>query len=99
MGTEEEPVRLNIKEFASLNIEVYFGVHLPNQPFEYSLIKKLFTHTDVNDYGDVIVKLDPQDTLKMLPGKYFYSVKLRMHDDIQGDWVATIIDRKIFQLY
>ena len=32
----------------------------------------------VNEYGDIMVKLNPQDTLNMLPGKYFYSIKLRM---------------------
>ena len=98
MGVDEEPVRLNFNEISDLNVEVYLGIHLPHQPFECSLIRKIFTYLDSNEYGDIMVKLNPQDTLNMLPGKYFYSIKLRMQSPNQGDWVSTIIDEKIFQL-
>lgn len=99
MGTEENPVRLDIKEAQELNIEVYLGVFLPHQPFEYSLIRKKFTYQDVNRFGDVIIKIDSQDTIGLIPGNYKYSVKLRMCDPIQGEWVATIIDKEDFIVY
>ena len=59
IGTDEEPIRLNIRELASLDIEVYLGIHLSNQLFEYSFIRKIFNYLDTNEYGDVIISLDP----------------------------------------
>ena len=31
--------------------------------------------------GDVIVKLDSDDTLRLLPGKYYYEIKLNLYNN------------------
>ena len=98
IGTDEEPIRLDFNKFSNLDIEVYFGVYSKNCPFEHSFIRKKFTCLDANSLGDIIVKIDPQDTLCVIPGSYFYSVKLRMQDNIQGEFVSTVIDRNIFNI-
>ena len=55
---------------------VYLGVMEPNQPFEKALIKKKFTNANLNEDGDVIITFEHTDTACLLPGKYFYEIKL-----------------------
>lgn len=76
-GTEEDPVRLYIQEHP--NAEVFLGVMEPNQPFDQAIIKKRFTHSSaVNQFGDLIVSFKDRDTLNLLPGLYYYSIKARV---------------------
>ena len=57
--------------------KVYFGLMEPNQPFEFALIRKVFGENDVNpDNGLVHMEFKPEDTEYLLPGLYYYSVKL-----------------------
>ena len=56
--------------------KIYFSVAEPNQPWEHSLIKKIFTRRDFNEKGDIIIRLEPKDTEYVMPGKYFYEIKL-----------------------
>lgn len=71
-GSALHPVRYKLKE----NDKLYFGVAESNQRFSDSIICKTFTDLDLNEYGDVIVKFCPDDTLNLLPGTYWYEVKL-----------------------
>lgn len=77
--------------------EVYMGIMEPNQPFECALIKKKFTKADINAKGDIVIKLYPDDTACVLPGKYYYQVKAKLYrvDNDNFD-VNTIIDKKEF---
>ena len=55
--------------------KVYFGLMDPNQPFEFALIRKVFTSE--NQVNDVLsMKFTPEDTEHLLPGRYYYSLKL-----------------------
>lgn len=77
---------------------VYFAVMEPNQPFECALIKKKYTFKDVDDAGNVIVRFYPQDTQCVLPGKYFYQVKLQKFNsqDPEDYEVDTIVGKTPF---
>ena len=92
MGEDSEPIRLEVNKFPFL--EIYFGAYLPGQSFEKSVIRKKFTYVDTNEYGDVIIKLQPQDTKYLSTGKYYYSIKARIQDAEFGEWVYTVIERK-----
>ena len=98
IGSEETPVRFDFKKFKDLEMEIYLGVYLPNAGFEQSFIRKMFTHEDSNDFGDIIVKIDPQDTLYVPSGSYKYTIKARMVDPIDGEWVSTIVDKNTFKI-
>ena len=49
--------------------------------------------------GNLMVSIEPDDTLDLLPGKYFYAVKLHLsHEDIDantgiptGDYVDRVV--------
>lgn len=96
IGTEEEPIRLDMNKFPG--IEVYFGAYSPGDSFEKSFIAKKFTYLDSNDFGDVIVTLNPLDTLYKRPGAYLYSVKIRMFDPNCEEWINTVINESNFYI-
>jgi hypothetical protein len=86
---------------------VYFGLMDPGQPFETALVRKKFTVADTDAMGNLIITIQPEDTLDLLPGKYFYAVKLHLnHAEIdqntgeptgkQIDRVGTVINKTKF---
>lgn len=79
---------------------VYFGVMEPNQPFEYAIIKKKYTKDDCDEDGNIVVKFRPQDTQCVLPGKYYYQVKVQTFnsDDPEDYDVSTVVDKTQFYI-
>ena len=78
---------------------LYFGLMDPHQPFEHALVKKRYTAEDCDNAGNLTIELRPEDTLDLLPGVYFYSVKLhRLKNDDEAyiDRVITIINKTKF---
>lgn len=96
IGTKFEPMRLTLDDYSF----VYFAVMEPNQPFENALIRKKFTKDDLLENGDILIKFKPQDTQCVLPGKYYYQVKLqRVNPDNTDDYeVHTVIDKTLFYI-
>lgn len=96
--------RYRLKE----NDALYLGIMDPGQPFETALIRKKVTVEDTDAMGNINLVLSPEDTLDLLPGKYFYSVKLHLdHYEYdpktkeiigQVDKVVTIINKTKFIL-
>lgn len=94
-GTDMVPVRFVLNSSDT----VYFAIMEPNQQFEDAILKKVFTVNDeMTDQGDLWIKLDPIDTEHLLPGKYFYTVKLKTVADDGKYTVRTIITEKEFWL-
>lgn len=86
---------------------IYFGIMDPHQPFENALVKKRFTVDDADVGGNLTIVIEPEDTLDLLPGTYYYSVKIHLqHDEINPetgevygyiDKVHTVINKtKLF---
>lgn len=96
VGTNLDPIRFELKE----NCFVYFAVMEPNQQFEDALIRKTYTHKDTNKKGDILIRFKPQDTQCVLPGKYYYQVKLQKFnsDDPEDYEVHTVIDKTLFYI-
>ena len=94
IGTTLDPRRFELDNYSF----VYFAVMEPNQPFETALIRKRYTKNDINDNGDIMVTFKPQDTQCVLPGKYYYQVKLQIcNPENEEDYeVHTIIDKTLF---
>lgn len=91
-GTDTEIIRYRLKS----TDKIYFGVMEPNQRFEDAIIKKVFTHDDLNEEGDVVIKIRTSDTENLLPGKYYYQIKLVMQDEDENRIVNTVVDKKEF---
>ena len=93
-GTNLEPLLYKVTP----NDILYMGIMEPNQPFEAALIRKKCTIEDVDGSGNVVFKFRPQDTQCVLPGKYYYQVKLqRFNSNTPDDYtVDTVIPKKQF---
>lgn len=95
-GTNLEPLNYRMSQ----NSIVYFAVMEPNQPFEDALIKKKYAMDDVDADGNIVIKFRPQDTQCVLPGKYYYQVKLqRFNSNDPEDYeVDTVVDKTLFYI-
>lgn len=70
---------------------LYFGIMDPNQPFECALVKKRYTVDDLDSEGNVNICLDPEDTLDLIPGIYYYSVKLHRMSNTSEEYVDKVL--------
>lgn len=92
-GHQLDPVRYELDS----NDKVYFGVMEAHQPFEYALIRKMYTDEDVDEQGDVVIKLESKDTENLLPGTYYYQIKLEHTNEDESTLVNTVVPkRKLF---
>ena len=102
----ELPIILNIGD--SMNREeyvltesdaLYIGIMEPNQPFESAILRKKFTYKDLDSDDNIYIRFWPEDTACLLPGKYYYQVKLQTIDEHTGRKdVETIIDKTLFYI-
>ncbi len=92
-GTVLEPVRYILGQYD----KVYFGVMECNQPFEAALIRKSYDYNSLNENNDVVVEFTGDETLNLLPGKYYYEVKLDKYDEeADKHEINTIISKREF---
>lgn len=90
-GTKLEPKRYVLTP----GDRVFFAVMLPGQPFEKALVRKEYTSEDLTSLGDVLIRLDAEDTENIRPGTYWYEVKL-MATRNDKDYVDTVVPRRKF---
>jgi len=98
LGTELVPIGYDLKEGEYL----YFGLMEPHQPFEFALVRKRLDASDKvgEDAGYYEIRFDSKDTVALLPGTYYYEVKLaRIEDETGKELIDTIIPRTKFVIY
>jgi len=88
-GSKLEPK----KYFITTNDEIYIGVMEANQLFENAIIRKKYTYEDINKDGVIIVKFNPEDTIYLQPGKYYYQIKLKSNTTVN-----TITPKQLFYI-
>ena len=90
-GTDVKPVR-HILETGEY---VYFFLLRPNQPFENALVRKKLTKDNLNSNGDVVVSFQPEDTINLCPGTYFYEIRAHL---LEGgkEIINTVVERTRF---
>ena len=81
VGDDNSPRRLNFKNFQGM--EIYF--HIINKdilnPCQL-LAKKLDTTlNNINEYGDITLSIEPEDTHKLDFGTYAYTLTGSMYDE------------------
>ena len=73
---------------------IHFGVRKLSESFDCASIKKMYNiRSDFTDQKDIIIKLVPEDTLKLSPGKYFYSVKVSRPSAGGYSMITAITDK------
>ena len=88
-GSAAVPVRFQLSE--NPDAVVYLSIMEPNHYFEQGFIKKLYNKNNwvLNENGDLLVEFTPKDTMYVVPGKYFYEIKIDLTG--QGTNINTII--------
>ena len=76
---------------------IYFGIMYPNDYFEHCIVKKECTIDDLNSEGDLIVTLDPEDTVMLYPGTYYYEIKL-LHSSSEDTYLNTLVQKTRFTI-
>lgn len=96
-GTLLNPQRYIIQE----HDKVYLGVMEPNKFWEQSIIMQTYTTEDeMTEEGDLIIKINPEDTEYLIPGLYYYMIKLVTYDinDKNIEQVKTVVPKTIFNI-
>jgi hypothetical protein len=71
---------------------LYIGIMKPNQSFENAEIRCMLNKDSEKDvYGNSIMRLLPEHTVNLIPGKYYLTVKFSNGRDI-----TTLVDGKLF---
>ena len=76
---------------------LYIGIMEPNQPFETAILRKKVTYDDISE-DNIEVFFKSEDTCCLLPGKYYYQVKLETKDSSGITYVETVIDKTLFYI-
>lgn len=96
LGTALDPLYSKLGD----NQKLYFGIMEPNQAFEDSIVRKVFTkadHCDPDDPLAVVITFNCEDTVNLLPGVYYYSAKLYTDGGFSdADKVDTLIPKTKF---
>lgn len=93
-GSKIQPIRYELSGSDTL----FFGIMEPNQKFEDAIVRKVYTSKDLNEHGDVVIKIEPDDTVNLIPGKYFYEAKLLYDDVTSNERVNTVIEKTEFYI-
>ena len=72
----------------------YFGLMEPNHQFEHALIRKKVTNETEEDMVRVEFDFTPEMTEFLLPGNYYYSVKIERADGK----VETLVKKTKFRI-
>lgn len=95
-GTPIKPVQCTLEDGEAL----YFGVMQPNQKWENAVLRKKLTSENNDENGNIKLHLYSQDTENLIPGTYYYMVKIKIYDDILKDYVInTIVDKTKFIIW
>lgn len=76
---------------------LFFGLMEPNQPFEKALLKKQFGYDDYDVEGGTLkIVINPEDTIGLVPGVYYYQIKVLYKDEIDVTHVDTVVQKTKF---
>lgn len=77
---------------------LFFCITEPKQAFEDAIVKKVFDENSEKDaHGNIILNLKSTDTEYLLPGKYYYSIRLK-HEQGNSCEIKTILPPTIFNI-
>ena len=94
-GCVGKPTRYELQDSDRL----YLGIMEPNQPFETAIVRKMLKGTDVPNGRRPVFRFWPEDTACLLPGKYYYQIKIETLDPQYNRYdVETIVDKTLFYI-
>jgi len=80
------------------NDKIYFSVMEPNQPFELGVLRKILTVDDLIDETTINIQFITEDTERLIPGIYYYEMKLVLIDNEENTHYYTICPKTKFYI-
>lgn len=76
-GTDLYPLEFKLTDKDCL----YMGIEEPNQPFENAIVKKVINTSNslIDKDGNILVDIEPDDTICLMPGLYYYEIKAKLY--------------------
>lgn len=101
IGNGVDPKEYTLRKYSEEDKDaLYFALLEPNQPWEKALVRKMFTADDVDPfYAAPLLHFNVEDTEFLVPGNYYYEIKLRRSPSgtIDGfEHVDTVVKRTKF---
>lgn len=92
----DEPCVICAEPYILKNNDIlYFGIMLPNALFENAIIRKKFFCSDMT--GDSVkIRLSSDETANLIPGIYYYEIKLRKNVGTEDEEVITTTKKTKF---
>lgn len=90
-GTDSNPIQYILKD----TDEVYMAVMQADEQFENAILKKKFTSKNVKE-GNIYIRLESEDTACLIPGKYFYQIKLKIDNEDGTFDINTVVPKTEF---
>lgn len=78
--------------------EIYLGLMEPNQLFENAILKKKYDSSNLDENGNIIIAFDSNDTVKLLPGLYYYQIKAKLPLNDGTFAVSTVVPKTPFYI-
>lgn len=102
-GSDIYPELVDYRDVKYRESTIYFALMEPNQAFEDNILWKEYKLTldfvyDPSNFtsdGELIIKLQPQDTIYLHPGPYYYTIKIK---DAYDNRIYTIINNSSFKV-
>lgn len=86
-GSDLYPVRYILQP----GDEIYFSLLEPNQAFDEGVLRIILTYEDLNINNDPVLRLTPENTQNLLPGKYYYEIKGKFNNsNIHINYILNI---------
>lgn len=90
-NTDLEPVGFPFGHYD----KIFFSVMEANQPFNCGVIRHTYGYEDLNESGDIVIQLSHEDTINLLPGDYYYEIKLLIRQVEEFNGEEVLLDEKI----
>ena len=93
LGTKSDRKQYILKE----NDKVYFSLMRPHDDFECGLVRKIFDVSNLDEDGNVVISISPEDLEWLQPDVYYYEIKLGIYNGVNIEpTVCTILPRQKF---
>lgn len=95
-GNKLYPIRYSLLKDNNESF-IQFFLMSADQSFDDPIIKKTYsTQSPHTSQRDLIIQIQPEDTLYLSPGKYYYSVRLIMKTPNGNYRTITVIPKRLF---
>lgn len=89
LGSKSFPEYYELNDYDT----IYISICEPSKEFEDGIIKRVITKEQFDLEKHAWLILNSEDTVNLLPGTYYYEIKIKLYDNLS---VFTVVPRRKF---